>query len=372
MAKVSLKNVCSRSGGDVIAVSDVSLEIEDREFVVLAGPAPSGNSTLLRMIAGLEGISRGEIFIGDRRLNDVAAPARDVGMVLATAALYPAMSVYENMAFTLRRRKFGATEIKKRVQDAAAILSLERLLEQMPGALDGEQQQRVALGRAIVRQPKVLLFDEPLVNLRGKARRLLRTEIVKLHQRLETTFVYATDNPTDALAMGDRLVVMDEGVLQQSGAASAVYRKPANLLVASFLGSPAMNLIHGTLRLERDSLLFSEKEDGTIAFRIPLAERPALRDFAGQAVVLGIRPQDLEVLQVPKGQGRTEGSFPAILDVVEPAGAETVLQLQTGAQVVACRTTQAFEAKDTGRRIQFVLDLQQVHFFDPVSTLRIV
>ncbi|MDQ2919624.1 MAG: sn-glycerol-3-phosphate ABC transporter ATP-binding protein UgpC [Verrucomicrobiota bacterium] len=376
MAKVSVKNVykiyAGEKGGDVTAVSDVSLEIADREFVVLVGPSGCGKSTTLRMIAGLEEISRGDIFIGDRRVNDVSPKDRDIAMVFQNYALYPHMSVYDNMAFGLKLRKFPKAEIKKRVQDAAAILGIEELLERKPKALSGGQRQRVAVGRAIVRQPKVFLFDEPLSNLDAKMRVQMRTEITKLHQRLQATMIYVTHDQIEAMTMGDRIVVMNAGVVQQNDTPLKLYNEPINLFVAGFLGSPPMNFINGTLKEERDALVFREIEGGTIEIRLPLEERPAARKFVGKPLLLGIRPEDLEIAQFAKGQEKSAASFPAVVDIVEPMGAETNLYLQTGAHTVVCRSQKPLDHREAGHRMQFELNLRKVHLFDPVSTLRIV
>ena len=315
MAKVSVKNVYKiypgEKGGDVTAVTDVSLEIADREFVVLVGPSGCGKSTTLRMIAGLEEISRGDIFIGDKRVNDVPPKDRDIAMVFQNYALYPHMSVYDNMAFGLKLRKFPKAEIKKRVQDAAAILGIEELLERKPKALSGGQRQRVAVGRAIVRQPKVFLFDEPLSNLDAKMRVQMRTEITKLHQRLQATMVYVTHDQVEAMTMGDRIVVMNKGVVQQNDTPLTLYNAPVNLFVAGFLGSPPMNILHGTLKQERDALVFNEMEGGTIQVRLAVADRPGAREFVGKPMLLGIRPEDIEVAQFTKGQENAPASFPA-------------------------------------------------------------
>ena len=376
MAKVSVKNVYKiypgEKGGDVTAVTDVSLEIADREFVVLVGPSGCGKSTTLRMIAGLEEISRGDIFIGDKRVNDVPPKDRDIAMVFQNYALYPHMSVYDNMAFGLKLRKFPKAEIKKRVQDAAAILGIEELLERKPKALSGGQRQRVAVGRAIVRQPKVFLFDEPLSNLDAKMRVQMRTEITKLHQRLQATMVYVTHDQVEAMTMGDRIVVMNKGVVQQNDTPLTLYNAPVNLFVAGFLGSPPMNILHGTLKQERDALVFNEMEGGTIQVRLAVADRPGAREFVGKPMLLGIRPEDIEVAQFTKGQENAPASFPAVVDIVEPMGAETNLYLQTGAHTVVCRSQRALDHREAGHRMQFELNVKKAHLFDPTSTLRIV
>ncbi|MFN2475878.1 MAG: ABC transporter ATP-binding protein [Chthoniobacterales bacterium] len=376
MAKVSLRNVSKiypgEKTGDVAAVTDVSIEAADREFLVLVGPSGCGKSTTLRMIAGLEEITRGEIFIGDRVVNDVPPKDRDIAMVFQNYALYPHMTVAENMAFALKLRKFSKTEIAKRVQEAAAVLGIEDLLGRKPKALSGGQLQRVAVGRAIVRQPKVFLFDEPLSNLDAKMRVQMRTEIKKLHQRLQATMIYVTHDQVEAMTMGDRIVVMNSGVVQQIDTPLALYNEPANLFVASFLGSPAMNIIHGNLKQERDGLVFHEAGEGTIEARFEVAERPALAAFAGKPVVLGIRPEAIRITERPKGKEPTPDCFAALVDVVEAMGAETNLHLDTGAHSVVCRSDASLVSADAGRRMYFRMDLTRAHLFDPVTASRIV
>jgi len=375
MAKVIVKNVykiyAGDKGRDVTAVSDVTLEIQDREFVVLVGPSGCGKSTTLRMIAGLEEISKGDIYIGERRVNDVPPKDRDIAMVFQNYALYPHMSVYDNLAFGLKLRKYPKPEIKKRVIDAAGILGIEELLDRRPKALSGGQRQRVAVGRAIVRQPKVFLFDEPLSNLDAKMRVQMRTEITKLHQRLQATMIYVTHDQIEAMTMGDRIVVMNDGVVQQTDTPLALYNQPANLFVAGFLGSPPMNFINGMLKQERESLVFSEIQGGTIQVRLATPERPGAREFLGKPMLLGIRPEDIELAQFACSDGST-GSFPAIVDIVEPMGAETNLYLQTGAHTVVCRSQRALDHREAGHRLQFEMNLKKAHLFDPESGRRIV
>ena len=372
MAKVSVKNVSKIYPGDVTAVKDVSLEIADREFVVLVGPSGCGKSTALRMIAGLEEISKGDIYIGDKRVNDVAPKDRDIAMVFQNYALYPHMSVYDNLAFGLKLRRFPKTEIKKRVVDAAGILGIESLLDRRPKALSGGQRQRVAVGRAIVRQPKVFLFDEPLSNLDARMRVQMRTEITKLHQRLQATMIYVAHDQIEAMTMGHRIVVMNEGVVQQTDATLALYNEPVNLFVAGFLGSPPMNFISGRLKQDKDKIRFCEIEGGTIEVAFPAADRPAAHEFVGRAVILGIRPEDLEVATFTRKEGKASGvGFPAIVDIVEPMGAETNLHLQTGAHTLICRSQGAFDHREAGRRLQFEMNLTKAHLFDPASTSRL-
>src|SRR5947199_6184206 len=351
------------------AVKVVNLHIRDRECVVLVGPSGCGKSTTLRMIAGLEEISRGDIYIGDRRVNDVPPKDRDIAMVFQNYALYPHMSVYDNLAFGLKLRKYPKSEIKKRVIDAAGILGIEDLLDRRPKALSGGQRQRVAVGRAIVRQPKVFLFDEPLSNLDAKMRVQMRTEITKLHQRLQATMIYVTHDQIEAMTMGDRIVVMNNGKVQQVDTPLKLYNEPDNVFVAGFLGSPPMNFINGELKQERDAIMFKEMQGGTIQVRF--ANRPQAREFLGKPMLLGIRPEDIEVAQFSK-MGNTTASFPAIVDIVEPMGAETKSYLQTGAHTVVCRSQRALDHRETGHRLQFELNVDKTHLFDPSTTSRIV
>lgn len=368
MATVTLTDLSSSN--QAVPGANVSLEIGDREFVAFVGDAAAGPATILRMIAGLEGIRAGEIQIGDRRVNDLAAKDRAVAMVFRDGALYSHLTVFENMALGLKVRKFAAAEIKRRVEDAAEILGLEQVLGWKPGKLSLAQRQRVGLGRAIVRQPKVILFDHPLADLDLEARALLRMEIVKLHQRLEATLIYATDDPEEAMMMADRVAVLANGVLRQMGTPAALYREPADLFVARFFGRPAMNLIHGTLKQERDALVFTETGEGTIEVRLADGSGGA-REFVGKPVVLGIRPQDLEVAPLMKGERRSELAFPVLLDLVEPLGAEADLHLSTGAHTVICRTRQPVERAAEGQRMQLALGMAAAHLFDPISTRRI-
>src|SRR5213083_2658600 len=324
MATVTYDHV-NKKFGETSAVKDLNLAVRDEEFLVLVGPSGCGKTTALRMLAGLEEQTTGDIFIGERRVNDVAPKDRDIAMVFQNYALYPHMSVFDNMAFGLKLRKYGKAEIKKRVNDAASILGIEGLLDRKPKALSGGQRQRVAVGRAIVRQPKVFLFDEPLSNLDAKMRVQMRTEITKLHQRLQATMIYVTHDQIEAMTMGDRIVVMNNGIVQQTDTPLTLYNEPANLFVAGFLGSPPMNFINGELKQERDVIVFKETKCGTIEVRF--ADRPRAREFFGKAMLLGIRPEDIELAELSK-TGNAAASFPAIVDIVEPMGAETNLYLQ--------------------------------------------
>ncbi len=381
MAQVTLKNIFKiypgEKGKDVTAVRDFSMEIADREFVVFVGPSGCGKSTTLRMVAGLEEISSGDIYIGDRRINDVPPKDRDIAMVFQNYALYPHMSVFENMAFGLKLRKFPKAEIQKRVNDAAAILGLEQLLDRKPKALSGGQRQRVAVGRAIVRQPKVFLFDEPLSNLDAKMRVQMRTEIIKLHQRLQATMIYVTHDQVEAMTMGTRIVVMDavvnpetglkEGVVQQVDAPLKLYNEPTNLFVAGFLGSPPMNFLKGPLRMEKDQLVFKEMNGGAV--EVKLGQRAAAVPFVGKDVILGIRPESCDLVQ--DGKPLPENSFQAVVDIVEPMGAETYFYLQTGAHTVISRSHATVDQREAGHRLRFEIDADRAHLFDPVTGNRI-
>jgi multiple sugar transport system ATP-binding protein len=375
MAQITLKAVSRiyprKNETDLVAVSDLDLEISDHEFVVLAGPAGCGKSSVVRMIAGLEEVSKGEIFIGDRRSNDVPPKDRDLALVPQCYLPYPLMSVHDNLTFGLKRRRFLEAEIKKRVKAAAGILGLEELLERKPDELSSEQRQRVAVARAVALQPKAFLFDEPLANLDPDARVRMRNEIAKLHQRLQVTTIYATHDPVEAMALGDRIVVMSDGTVQQAGTAPVLYREPANSFVARFLGDPPMNLVEGTLKRDRDSFLFSENGEGIIEVRLPGAEFPGARDFVGQPILLGIRPEDIQVAQSPKPAEKYSGAFPAIINLVEATGAEALIYLQTGAHTLVCRSRGGADDYESGHRFQFQMALEKAHLFDPASTRRI-
>ncbi|HEX4086146.1 MAG TPA: sn-glycerol-3-phosphate ABC transporter ATP-binding protein UgpC [Chthoniobacteraceae bacterium] len=373
MAKVSVQHVSKfyppeKGKTEAAAVSDFNLEVKDREFVVFVGPSGCGKSTTLRMIAGLEEITKGDIYIGEKRVNDMAPKDRDIAMVFQNYALYPHMSVYDNLAFGLKLRKFPKAEIKKRVCEAAGILGIEKYLDRKPKALSGGERQRVAVGRAIVRQPKVFLFDEPLSNLDAKMRVQMRTEIIKLHQRLQATMIYVTHDQVEAMTMGDRIVVMKDGVIQQTDAPLALYRQPANLFVAGFLGSPPMNFMRGTVREAGGGLIFKETKDGVV--EIKMTDRPEAKAFAGREIILGIRPEDIEIVT---GTDRPTGlRFQSLVDIVEHMGAEANIYLQTGAHTLVCRTETPVGNEEVGHRMQFEIDPARIHLFDPETARRIV
>jgi multiple sugar transport system ATP-binding protein len=372
MAKVTLKNVYKiypgERGKDVTAVENFSLDILDREFVVFVGPSGCGKSTTLRMIAGLEEISKGDVLIGDERVNDLPPKDRDIAMVFQNYALYPHMSVYENMAFGLELRKYPKAEIKKRVMEAAGILGIEQFLDRRPKALSGGQRQRVAVGRAIVRHPEVFLFDEPLSNLDAKMRVQMRTEITKLHQRLQATMIYVTHDQIEAMTMGTRIVVMKDGVIQQVDSPLKIYNEPKNLFVAGFLGSPPMNLVNGALHGRGGALVFKEAEGGVI--EVELGERNAAAGYVGKEVVLGVRPENCDL--VSSGQSSSNNCFRAVVDIVEPMGAETYFHLQTGAHPIISRSPAGAQQADAGHTFMFQINSTFAHLFDPVTTHRIV
>jgi multiple sugar transport system ATP-binding protein len=372
MANVSLKNLSGieprKDGSDRTVLSNLNLEIQDHEFVVLTGPAHCGISSIVRTITGLDPVSKGDIFIGDRRVNDLLPNDRDIALVSRDYAPYPRMSVYENLAFGLKRRKFLDAEIKKRVLAAAEIVGLEELLETKPPSLSSVQRQRVAFARAIALQPKVFLFGDPLANMEPKTPGQMRNLIAKLHQRLQATMIYATHDPIEAMALGSRIVAVNGGAIQQDGTARSLYDEPANSFVAEFL-SPSMNLVQGTLKQDRDSLVFSEKDGGTIEVRWPISEFSAAHDLVGKPVLLGIRPEEIRVAQ-PSKVGASSGSFRAIVDLVEIIGAEANIYLQTGAHVLVCRAARSIDQNEAGHRLQFELNPSKVRLFDPVSELR--
>ena len=359
MASLELKNIYKRYSGGVTAVSDFSLSIADKEFVILVGPSGCGKSTTLRMIAGLEEISEGELYIGDTLVNDVAPKDRDIATVFQNYALYPHMSVYENMAFGLKLRKTPKDEIKKRVQEAARILDIEHLLERKPKALSGGQRQRVALGRAIVREPKVFLMDEPLSNLDAKLRVQMRTEISKLHQRLQTTFIYVTHDQTEALTMGTRIVVMKDGIIQQVDSPQALYNRPVNMFVAGFIGSPQMNFCDATIAKDGDDTVV---KFGTHSVKLTADKAAKVADYIGKEVVMGIRPEDMYDDQDSLAKF-AEAKCQAYVDVTELMGAETYLYLTIdGINFIARVKPDSTSVRN--ETISICLDPEKIHIFD--------
>ena len=358
MAEVILKNVRKVYDKDVVAVDDANIEIKDKEFVVLVGPSGCGKSTTLRMIAGLEEITAGEISIDGTIVNDVPPKDRDIAMVFQNYALYPHMSVYQNMAFGLKLRKYPKDEIEARVQEAADILGIQELLERKPKALSGGQRQRVAVGRAIVRKPKVFLFDEPLSNLDAKLRVQMRTEISKLHTRLGATMVYVTHDQVEAMTMGDRIVVMRDGLIQQIDKPLHLYNKPVNQFVAGFIGSPSMNFIRGTLTSNGSGLVFDE---GSVQLVLPTGHGDQLGSYVGQEVTLGIRPEDIHD---PDTIGRNVETveIAAKVEVVEPMGNEVFLNLTTGKTAFVARVD-PLHMPQVDQTVRLVVEIDKAHFF---------
>ncbi len=356
MSSVTIRGVKKKFGSTTV-LHGIDLEISDQEFVVLVGPSGCGKSTLLRAIAGLETVSTGDILIGERRVNDVPAKARDVAMVFQNYALYPHMTVYENMSFSLRLRKQTRDMIDRKVREAAGILNLTKFLDRAPRELSGGQRQRVAMGRALVRDAQVFLFDEPLSNLDAKLRVVMRTEIKALHQRLNTTSVYVTHDQIEAMTMADRIVVMNAGRIEQIGTPGELYDKPVNLFVADFIGSPSMNMVPGTLRAG-DGAPFVEIDGGR-----RLSVPAMLSGRNGQAVVVGVRPEHAARSDGPEG-------VPLVIDVVEPTGANVQLYSRLGtAQICAISTER--RAFRPGERINLTFEPDRIHLFDATSGNRL-
>ncbi|MEA4882619.1 MAG: sn-glycerol-3-phosphate ABC transporter ATP-binding protein UgpC [Clostridia bacterium] len=366
MAGVRLERVCKKFG-NVVAVSDVNLEIHDKEFLVLVGPSGCGKSTTLRMIAGLEEITSGNIFIGETLVNDIPPKDRDIAMVFQNYALYPHMDVYNNMAFGLKLRKFPKAEIEKRVRGAAGTLGIENLLDRKPKALSGGQRQRVAVGRAIVREPKVFLMDEPLSNLDAKLRVQMRAELSKLHNRLQTTIIYVTHDQTEAMTMGDRIVVMKDGFIKQVGAPMEIYRHPDNMFVAGFIGSPAMNFMPGVLRREGDDYIV---DCDTFRVKVPRGRMKDIGKFNDEKVMLGIRPENIEDINFVS-EPAEDRVVECLVDVLEPMGSEAYLYLTTGPHSFVAKVNPRTAAKD-GERHSVVLNMDECHLFDPKTEKSII
>jgi multiple sugar transport system ATP-binding protein len=361
MAELMLRNVAKRYGDNVV-VKDFNLTIHDKEFIVLVGPSGCGKTTTLRMIAGLEDISSGELHINGRLVNDVESRDRDIAMVFQSYALYPHMSVFENMAFGLELRKYPRAEIERRVREAADILCIGHLLGRRPKELSGGQRQRVALGRAIVREPQVFLMDEPLSNLDANLRVQMRAEIAKLRHRLEATVVYVTHDQTEAMTMGDRIVVMKDGVVQQANSPMELYDRPANLFVARFIGSPAMNFANVRLTSEAGTLTACGPG---FAMPLPPARGTALAAWTGKEIVLGIRPDAIHD-DTPFVAAHPEWTIDAGIDVVEPMGSETYVYFTLGKASFVARVAPSSAARVRhSHRLAF--DLDKAHFFDAVG-----
>ena len=375
MASLSLRHIYKKYPGGFVGARDVCIEIQDKEFIILVGPSGCGKSTTLRMIAGLEEITEGELYIGDRLVNDIAPKDRDIAMVFQNYALYPHMTVFDNMAFGLKLRKVPKDEIKRKVEEAAKILDLTTLLERKPKAMSGGQRQRVALGRAIVRDPQVFLLDEPLSNLDAKLRAQMRTEIAKLHKKLGTTFIYVTHDQTEAMTMGDRIVVMNAGSVQQIDTPQNLYSKPINKFVAGFLGSPQMNMFDVMLRKDGGQyyIEFGSKTEAGHLYQIAIpAEKvtPELANYVDQTVVLGIRPENIHdepQYFTSNGAGVVECS----VEITELMGAETYLYLVCEGIPLTARVSAASTAKAMDN-IKVVLDPYAFHIFDKETEVTVM
>jgi len=364
MASLLLKNIDKTYPNGFNAVKDFNLEIEDKEFIIFVGPSGCGKSTTLRMIAGLEEISKGEMYIDDRLINDVEPKDRDIAMVFQSYALYPHMTVYDNMAFGLKLRKTPKDEIDKRVREAAKILDIEHLLDRKPKLLSGGQRQRVAMGRAIVREPKVFLMDEPLSNLDAKLRVQMRIEISKLHQRLQTTIIYVTHDQTEAMTLGTRIVVMKDGIVQQVDSPQNLYDHPDNQFVAGFIGSPQMNFIEATLTKEGDNvyLVFGKNK-----ITVTPEKAAKLRDYVGKEVVFGIRPENVHASATYE-EANPNNTVSSTVRVYEMLGAEVYLYLSVEGVDVTCRENPSTVAKP-GDNMDVSFEVDKIHIFDKETQL---
>ncbi len=367
MASLSLKHIEKVYSNGFHAVKDFNLEIADKEFIIFVGPSGCGKSTTLRMIAGLEDISGGELIIDGKLVNDVEPKDRDIAMVFQNYALYPHMTVYDNMAFSLKLRKVPKDEIDRKVREAARILNLDGLLDRKPKALSGGQRQRVAMGRAIVRNPKVFLMDEPLSNLDAKLRVQMRLEISKLHQSLGTTFIYVTHDQTEAMTLGTRIVVMKDGVVQQVGSPDELYSRPCNLFVAGFIGSPQMNFLEAEI-LEQGGKVCAKVGDAML--NVPAAKASALKagGYVGKKVTLGIRPENLSNL--PADVAASSDVISADIRVVEPLGAEVFLYFDYAGTAMTARVDPSSTSK-VNDTVKFALNMEKAHFFDKDSEVTI-
>ena len=371
MASVSLREIYKKYAGGVIAVSDFNIEIKDKEFIILVGPSGCGKSTTLRMIAGLEEISEGELYIGDRLVNDIAPKDRDIAMVFQNYALYPHMTVFENMAFGLKLRKVPKDEIARKVEEAARILDIAHLLDRKPKALSGGQRQRVALGRAIVREPQVFLLDEPLSNLDAKLRAQMRTEISKLHKKLGTTFIYVTHDQTEAMTMGDRIVVMKDGYIQQIDTPTNLYNDPVNQFVAGFIGSPQMNFIDAKhLKVDGKYVVEFGSEDTKttrgVKYQVTVPESKVdpevLEPLVDQEVVLGVRPECIHDEPAFLAQAIT-GVINTTVEVTEMMGAETYLYLNCEGIQLTARVSPRSDVRPQDE-LKVAIDPNRIHIFD--------
>ncbi|MGR3807172.1 ABC transporter ATP-binding protein [Pasteurella testudinis] len=359
MATLSLRHIFKRYHNGFEAVQDFNLEVDDKEFIALVGPSGCGKSTTLRMVAGLESISDGEFYIDDRLMNDIEPKDRDIAMVFQSYALYPHMSVYDNMAFALKLRNMPSDEIDRKVREAAKILGLEELLNRKPKALSGGQRQRVALGRTIVRSPKVFLMDEPLSNLDAKLRSNMRAEIIRIHKKLNATTVYVTHDQTEAMTMADRIVVMSAGVVKQIGSPKAIYDHPDNLFVAGFIGAPTMNFIHGKIT----DGFFVTTDDYRLSIPEDVYRRLESQSAVGKTVILGIRPENISNEPLLLGSYQ-KAMITAPVNVAELLGAEYIVHTDIGAQSIKAIVHSRQQIK-MGENISLAFDMKRAHFFDP-------
>lgn len=364
MASITFKHINKTYPGNVTIVPDLNLEIADKEFVILVGPSGCGKSTTLRMIAGLEDITSGELYIGDRLVNDVAPKDRDIAMVFQNYALYPHMTVYKNIAFRLIQKKVPKDEIDKRVHEVAKVLDLEHLLNRKPKALSGGQRQRVSLGRAMVSNPSVFLLDEPLSNLDAKLRTTMRSEISRLHKRLQTTFVYVTHDQTEAMTMGDRIVVMKDGIIQQNDAPQVLYDEPCNLFVAGFIGSPQMNFLDATIRA-KDNQYIAEVCGSSIV--LPSRMNKAVAPYVDKTVVLGIRPEDIDAADVDDG---VQGDLTAKVEIAELMGSEISLHVDCEGNRIVVSAATTFKGREGSHAI-LTFNTNKIHLFDKDTELAI-
>lgn len=361
MAKVQLKNVRKVYENGHEAVKSASFDINDREFVILVGPSGCGKSTLLRMIAGLESISGGDLLIDGVRVNDTPSKDRDIAMVFQNYALYPHMTVYENMAFSLKLRKFPKDEIDRRVREASEMLGLNDYLDRKPKAMSGGQRQRVAVGRAIVRRPKVFLFDEPLSNLDAKLRVQMRVELVKLHRQLQSTMIYVTHDQVEAMTMGDKIVVVNKGDVQQVASPIELYRNPVNKFVAGFIGSPAMNFCECDAAKDASEVVL---DGGSFQLKLPTERARLLAGSVPSKLILGIRPES--IFDARTKEAPADSTIEGVVDVVETMGNEIFVQISTGRHELTARLDPELDYR-IGQKYRFVLDLSKAHLFDPVT-----
>ena len=369
MATLKFVNINKIYDNKVQAVFDFNLDVRDKEFIVFVGPSGCGKSTTLRMVAGLEEITQGELYINDRLVNDIAPKDRDIAMVFQSYALYPHMTVFDNMAFGLKLRKIPKEEIEKRVNEAAAILGLEPYLNRRPKALSGGQRQRVALGRAIVRSPKVFLMDEPLSNLDAKLRVQMRAEIAKIHEKVGATTIYVTHDQTEAMTMATRIVIMKDGHIQQIGSPKEVYNFPANIFVGGFIGSPAMNFLRGRY-IDGNFVIEADKTQRKIVIELNDELRLNIQGYEGEEVILGIRPEDIYV-DGPITEKYPNATTEVECDVVELLGHELIVYGYMNSQRIIVKTG-AIHDIQVHDKVNFTFDMNKVHFFDPVTTNRLV